>query len=79
MKRWQRRIWQGAPRSPVESKGCIKLRYPGESEARNALRKLHWQARSNPGKRRKHKECRAYHCDLCNGWHLTSSPVPHGY
>jgi hypothetical protein len=57
---------------------CTKQRYPGEKEARNALKKLHLHTRHNLGKRHKHKECRTYKCETCNGWHLTSKRLQRG-
>lgn len=59
----------------MPSHTCRKFRYPGEREAKNALRRLHRQSRGNRGKRH-HKECRVYHCPHCNGWHLTSDRNP---
>lgn len=44
-----------------------KVRYPNRSEAQLALAVI--KGRGNP----KHTETRAYHCPVCNGWHLTSA------
>ena len=44
-----------------------KVRYPNKREAQLALAVI--KGRGNP----KHTEKRAYHCPICNGWHLTSA------
>lgn len=44
-----------------------KVRYPDRREAQLALAVI--KGRANP----KHTESRAYHCPICNGWHLTSA------
>lgn len=44
-----------------------KVRYPDQKEAQLALAVI--KGRANP----KHTENRAYHCPICNGWHLTSA------
>lgn len=44
-----------------------KVRYPSKSDAQLALAVI--KGRGNP----KHTEKRAYHCPVCNGWHLTSA------
>jgi len=55
-----------------------KVRYP---EKRSATMTLHHFASGralaaayNAVSRR--RECRAYQCGACNGWHLTSRPEP---
>lgn len=46
-----------------------KRRYRDKLSAQLAL--LHTSR--NPNNRRRQEE-RVYHCHLCNGWHLTSTP-----
>lgn len=43
-----------------------KVRYPSQQEAQLALAVIKGQGS------RKHTESRAYHCPVCDGWHLTS-------
>lgn len=45
---------------------CTKRRYRNEIAARLALAKI--QRQDKPG----HQESRAYSCERCRGWHLTS-------
>jgi len=46
--------------------GCAKTRYRDEIAAKLALAKLARQGKQG------HDECRAYRCEKCAGWHLTS-------
>ena len=45
-----------------------KRRFRDHAEAIQSLRTIHL-----PGNARGHAPTRAYHCDLCNGWHLTKA------
>lgn len=48
---------------------CDKRTYPDKKAAKSAADRR--QSRQ-PGRRRgKQKFLRVYHCDRCNGWHLT--------
>lgn len=48
-----------------------KIRYATESEARNARYEMVERWREEGQRRHKHPT-RAYCCDVCHGWHLTS-------
>jgi hypothetical protein len=53
----------------TESHHCLKKRYANEHSARNKLHQLRIK------RRKQHKtktEQRAYQCQLCRAWHLTS-------
>lgn len=50
-----------------------KIRYRNENRAQRALGSA-WRA-FRPARK---LECRAYQCDRCGGWHLTSMPEPPG-
>lgn len=45
---------------------CRKIRYRDEIAANLALAKLQRQGKTG------HDETRAYRCEKCGGWHLTS-------
>ena len=45
---------------------CRKIRYRDEIAANLALAKLQRQGKAG------HDETRAYRCEKCGGWHLTS-------
>lgn len=55
-------------RRKLGSCGTGKVWYGSELEAKAALHLM-------PRKSRR-KECRAYRCDRCSGWHLTSRAAP---
>lgn len=51
---------------------CGKISYFSEAEARSQLDELRERAKGNPRRR----ESRAYACNECGGWHLTSKTPP---
>lgn len=61
-------------RRRASRRGCVtgKLRYRTEHEARTEL--VGALIAKNRG-RNERRECRVYVCDLCGGFHLTSSPL----
>ena len=50
---------------------CRKFRYRDEIAAKLAMA----GARRRDGSRRARLEVRAYRCERCKGWHLTSKPL----
>lgn len=50
-------------------KTCGKTRYPSRGKARAAIAAIRTHAA-----RAVKKPCRAYLCEHCHGWHLTSAP-----
>jgi hypothetical protein len=50
-----------------------KVRFASEAEARTEL--VGTVVARNRGKNQR-RECRVYQCSSCDGWHLTSQPVP---
>lgn len=51
---------------------CGKVRFPDEFSANWALYNARFKHRRGNENRR---ECRVYHCPVCQGWHLTSRPL----
>lgn len=66
-------VWVAqAGRDHAHAARCGKVCFPTEQAARDALvqAKIAHSLRGNTGRR----EQRAYPCEACNAWHLTSSP-----
>lgn len=56
-------------RTLTRERMCGKFRYRDEQAATEALLKA-WRSMSP-----RRRELRAYQCDRCDGWHLTSQPA----
>lgn len=48
---------------------CVKQRFKTEPAAAQSLQMIHEERQP-----REHVPVRAYHCDHCKGWHITSRP-----
>lgn len=55
---------------------CGKVRYPGREAALHALHRVQGGVRSGSTRLRT-EPARAYECEFCAGWHLTSQAA-HG-
>jgi len=81
----KRRLSGHAPRSTHHklTSRCWKtgkLRYPDHAAAKDTLTAIAYQrafSTREPGESRR-GECRAYWCQHCHGWHLTSQPRNQG-